>query len=84
MVKQNIITTAGGTCVRFGLFCWQDWCQQGAADRASWPRPPRQQCSEGAVFSLIGTHTTRGLEGGENLTKTTPITATHAFWSTAV
>ena len=34
------------------------------------------------MFSLIGTNTTRGLEGGENLTQTAPITATHAFWST--
>ena len=78
MVKQNIITTAGGTCPRVGVFCGQEWRQHWAADDGFDLSPLADNSAKGPCFHLLELTQRVGLRG-EKTNKNRPFNSNARF-----
>ena len=63
MLKQNIITTAGGTCVRFGVFGGKNSANTGLQIALSDQSPLADNAAKGPCFHLLELTQRVGLRG---------------------
>ncbi len=63
MVKQNFITTAGGTYVRFGVSCSKNGANTGLQIKLSDQSPLAENVAKGPCFHLLELTQRVGLRG---------------------